>query len=75
MTGKVKKLVAEKGFGFIQGNGKQDIFFHHSSVADKHFDDLVEGQMVEYTIDEDGSSQKGPRAATVRPMHEPAGQA
>lgn len=70
MTGKVKKLVTEKGFGFIQGHGKQDVFFHHSSLDEKQFDDLVEGQVVEYTIDERGSAQKGPRAASVRPLHE-----
>ena len=68
MKGKIKKLVMDKGFGFIQGEGNKDIFFHHSCVADKTFDDLSEGQMVEYSIDEDGSAQKGPRAASVRPL-------
>lgn len=68
MQGKVKKLVLEKGFGFIQGADNKDIFFHHSCVSDKQFDDLVEGQTVEYSIDEEGSAQKGPRAATVRPL-------
>lgn len=68
MQGKVKKLVMEKGFGFIQADDSKDIFFHHSSVNEKRFDDLVEGQMVEYSIDEDGSAQKGPRAASVRPV-------
>ncbi|HVX13615.1 MAG TPA: cold shock domain-containing protein [Pirellulales bacterium] len=72
MKGKIKKLVAEKGFGFIQGDGNKDIFFHHSCVADKHFDDLVEGQLVEYSIDEDGSAQKGPRAASVQPLESSA---
>lgn len=68
MQGKVKKLVMEKGFGFIQGPDSKDIFFHHTCVADKQFDDLAEGQLVEYSIDEEGSAQKGPRAASVRPM-------
>ena len=68
MTGKVKKLVVEKGFGFIEGDRKEDIFFHHSCVSDQLFDDLVVGQQVEYSIDQQGSTQKGPRAATVRPM-------
>lgn len=70
MTGKVKKLVTEKGFGFIQGSGKQDVFFHHTTVCDRQFDDLVEGQAVEYTVDDGGSAQKGPRAASVRPLYE-----
>jgi CspA family cold shock protein len=68
MNGKIKKLVMEKGFGFIQGNDNKDVFFHHSSVSQNQFDDLVEGQLVEYSIDEDGSAQKGPRAASVTPL-------
>lgn len=75
MTGKVKKLVMEKGFGFIQSNGKQDIFFHHTSVSDQQFDELIEGQIVEYTIDDAGSAQKGPRAASVRLLHEEVARA
>lgn len=67
MKGKIKKLVMEKGFGFIQGNDKKDIFFHHSCVDEKQFDELAEGQLVDYTIDENGSAEKGPRAASVRP--------
>ena len=72
MKGTIKKLVMEKGFGFIQGEGDKDIFFHHSCVSEKHFDDLSVGQAVEYSIDEDGSAQKGPRAASVRPLESSA---
>jgi CspA family cold shock protein len=68
MKGKIKKLVMEKGFGFIQSNDNKDIFFHHSCVDNQQFDELAEGQLVEYTIDDNGSSAKGPRAATVRPV-------
>lgn len=67
--GKVKKLVQDKGFGFIQGADGQDVFFHHSIVADRGFDDLQVGQAVEYSL-EAGSppSGKGPRAASVQPV-------
>jgi CspA family cold shock protein len=67
-VGKIKKLVQDKGFGFIQTESGEDIFFHHSTVADHRFDELTEGQQVEYTV-EQGQSQKGkgPRAATVVP--------
>ena len=67
-AGKIKKLVQEKGFGFIQTDHGEDVFFHHSIVADHGFDQLTEGQQVEYTI-EAGQSQKGkgPRAASVIP--------
>jgi len=64
--GTVKKLVQEKGFGFIARSDGPDVFFHHSSVADRQFESLAIGQSVEFTID-DSSSSKGPRAATVTP--------
>ena len=67
--GTVKKLVAEKGFGFISGE-RGDVFFHHSVVADGGFDELHEGQSVEYTLESDagkGPSGKGPRAGSVKP--------
>jgi len=67
--GTIKKLVAEKGFGFISGE-RGDIFFHHSVVADGAFDDLQEGQAVEYSVEADaGKSRggKGPRAGSVKP--------
>ncbi len=68
-VGTVKKLVAEKGFGFIKSSEGVDVFFHHSIVADRGFDNLTEGQQVEYTVDKDGGSAKGkgPRAASVTP--------
>jgi CspA family cold shock protein len=67
-TGKIKKLVHDKGFGFIQGEGGRDVFFHHSSVANEGFDDLTEGQQVEYETEEGQGGGKGPRAARVTPL-------
>jgi CspA family cold shock protein len=67
-SGTIKKLVHDKGFGFIQGSDGADVFFHHSSVADHQFDNLTEGQSVEYTVDQGGGPKgKGPRAASVTP--------
>lgn len=66
--GTIKKLVNDKGFGFIQTEGGGDVFFHHSVVADRQFDNLSIGQRVEYTLDSSGGQQgKGPRAASVTP--------
>ena len=65
--GKIKKLVHDKGFGFIQTDSGQDVFFHHSIVANRGFDDLSEGQQVEYEIEQGESGGKGPRAASVAP--------
>ena len=59
--GTIKKLISEKGFGFIEGE-QGELFFHHSSVQGTPFDDLREGQKVEYT---EGSGPKGPRAESV----------
>lgn len=59
--GKIKKLT-DKGFGFIAGDG-DDMFFHMSNVEGVAFDDLQEGQLVEYEV---GRGPKGPRAENVR---------
>jgi CspA family cold shock protein len=60
--GTIKKLIAEKGFGFIEGQGGE-FFFHRSAVEGGGFEELREGQEVEY---EEGHGPKGPRAEKVR---------
>lgn len=60
--GTIKKIISEKGFGFIEGQGGE-FFFHRSSVEGADFNDLREGQQVEY---EEGHGPKGPRAERVR---------
>lgn len=65
MTGVVKRLVIEKGFGFIRTPDGVERFFHRSAVVDDQFDDLREGQSVSF---EEESSQKGPRASHVNPQ-------
>jgi cold shock protein len=68
-TGTIKKLVNDKGIGFIQTSDGADIFFHHSSVQNGQFDDLTEGQQVEYAIEQDPAQKgRGPRAASVMPV-------
>ncbi len=59
--GKIKKIIADKGFGFIEGDGG-DVFFHHSALVDVAIEALQEGDNVKYTI---GSGPKGPRAENV----------
>jgi CspA family cold shock protein len=59
---KIKKLVTDKGFGFIEGE-RGDLFFHHSEVQGTTFEELREGQMVEYEV---GRGPKGPRATGVK---------
>jgi CspA family cold shock protein len=64
--GIVKKLVADRGFGFIKGD-RGEIFFHHSVVADHGFEQLQEGQSVEYQVAKE-PGPKGPRASEVKPL-------
>lgn len=61
--GKIKKVIADKGFGFIEGDGGNDLFFHHSEIQDNRIEDLQIGQRVSY---EAGHGPKGPRAEKVR---------
>ena len=59
--GTIKKLISDKGFGFIEGE-RGDIFFHHSALAGVAIEELREGQRVNY---EEGRGPKGPRAENV----------
>ena len=61
--GTIKKLIADKGFGFIDGE-RGDLFFHHSALEGMSIETLQVGQEVTY---EEGSGPKGPRAENVRP--------
>jgi CspA family cold shock protein len=60
--GTVKKVLADKGFGFIEGE-RGDVFFHHSALEGTTIEALSVGQAVEY---EEGRGPKGPRAENVR---------
>ena len=60
--GKIKKVISDKGFGFIEGE-RDDLFFHHSEVQGTTIVELSEGQMVEYQI---GQGKKGPCAVSVQ---------
>ncbi len=62
--GTIKKVITDKGFGFIEGE-LDEIFFHHSSLAGIAIETLHEGQQVEYEV---GRGPKGPRAENVKPV-------
>ena len=64
MTGTIKTLRAEKGFGFIKDESGRDYFFHQSAIYGEGIDMLREGDTVEFTLGPDGP--KGPRAESVR---------
>jgi CspA family cold shock protein len=62
-TGKIKKLIRDRGFGFISDTDGREVFFHQSSVVDMKFDALSEDQTVEFDVEK---SPRGPRAINVR---------
>jgi CspA family cold shock protein len=64
-TGTINRVVADRGFGFIEAEDDKEYFFHRSSLdATLDFDTLKGGEKVEFEIE---ASPKGPRAAQVRP--------
>ena len=60
--GTIKKLT-QKGFGFIDTESGEDLFFHSSNLEGVTFEQLHEGQRVSYT---EGRGEKGPRAENVK---------
>lgn len=60
--GKVKWFSEEKGYGFIEVEGRRDIFVHYSAIQREGYKTLAEGQPVEFEV-VDGV--KGPQAANV----------
>ena len=60
--GTVKWFNAEKGFGFIEREGADDVFVHFSAIKEEGFKSLEEGQSVSFDIEE---GDRGPQAANV----------
>jgi CspA family cold shock protein len=63
-NGTVKRMVKDKGFGFIAGSDGNEYFFHQSSCGSTRFDDMREGQSVTFNATQ---GPKGPRAENVEP--------
>jgi CspA family cold shock protein len=63
-TGTVKKIVSDRGFGFITAEDGKDYFFHRDEVdGTLDFDRLNGGESVTFEVQ---ASPKGPRAARVK---------
>ncbi|MTT33106.1 cold-shock protein [Terrilactibacillus sp. BCM23-1] len=60
--GKVKWFNAEKGFGFIERDGGDDVFVHFSAIQTDGFKTLDEGQEVSFEVEQ---GQRGPQATNV----------
>ncbi len=61
-VGTVKWFNDDKGFGFIETEGGEDVFVHFSAIAGEGYRTLAEGAQVEFEIVQDA---KGPRADNV----------
>jgi cold shock protein len=63
-TGTIKKVVSDRGFGFIAAEDEKEYFFHRGGLdGSLDFDRLVGGERVQFEIE---TSPKGPRATQVR---------
>jgi CspA family cold shock protein len=63
ISGTIKKLVHDKGFGFIAAQDGSEYFFHQSACVGTPFNQLREGQSVSF---DKGHGPKGPRAENVQ---------
>ena len=63
-TGTIKKVVSDRGFGFITAENGKDYFFHRDGLdSSLDFDRLIGGEKVEFEIEQ---SPKGDRAKNVQ---------
>jgi cold shock protein len=63
--GTVKWFSNEKGYGFIEREGGDDVFVHFSAITQEGYKSLTEGQRVEFEVVQ---GPKGAQAANVQPI-------
>ena len=64
--GKVKWFNAEKGFGFIEREGGEDVFVHFSAIQIDGYKSLDEGQSVTFEVEQ---GQRGLQATNVQKLN------
>lgn len=65
--GIIKRVIRDRGFGFIQAEGAtEELFFHSSAVEQPTFDELNEGERVEFEMEPDPRQPRRSRAVRVR---------
>ena len=62
-SGTIKKVMKDRGFGFIRTADGKEVFFHRTECRTVEFDNLEQGQSVDF---EEESDPKGPRARNIR---------
>ncbi|MBN1591830.1 MAG: cold shock domain-containing protein [Candidatus Coatesbacteria bacterium] len=63
LKGEIKRLIRDRGFGFIRGEDGNEVFFHRSALEGVEYDALEEGRKVDFSIEK---GPKGIRAANMR---------
>lgn len=63
LKGKIKRMIRDRGFGFIEAEDGKEIFFHQTGLVEVDFDELKEGDEVEFETEQ---SPKGARATNVK---------
>lgn len=64
--GTVKRIMRERGFGFISAEDGREIFFHRSELQNVDFDKLEEGDHLEFNVTK---GQKGPQATNIKKIN------
>ncbi len=62
LSGTIKWFNESKGYGFIEHEGGSDVFVHYSAIQGDGYKTLIEGDNVEFEIEE---GEKGPKATNV----------
>jgi CspA family cold shock protein len=61
--GTVKRIMRDRGFGFISAEDGREIFFHRSELQNVNFEDLQEGDTLEFNV---VKGAKGPQAIGIK---------
>jgi CspA family cold shock protein len=69
-TGTVKRIMREKGFGFISATDGREVFFHRSELQNVGFDELQEGDRLEFEVTK---GKKGPQASQISKVSQEEG--
>jgi ribosomal subunit interface protein len=62
-VGRVLRVFPDRGFGFLEGDDGQEIYFHEHSVLNRKFSELQEGNTVRYRLEK---GEKGPQASSLQ---------
>jgi len=63
LEGTIKRVIRERGFGFISAEDGSEVFFHRSALQAMNFDTLEESDKVEFDLEK---GPRGPRAVNVK---------